>query len=221
MSIPKDWIAVDRYFESKFVASDAVLDGILQRSNAAGLPPHSVSPCQAQFLAIICKIIGAKRVLEIGTLGGYSTVWMARALPADGTIVTIESNESHACVARQSFVAAGLDEKIDLINCDAKLALTGMIDEGQGPFDLVFIDADKPSNPAYLELSLQLVHPGSVIIGDNVVRDGVVADLASEDPNVLGVQKYCDALGARGLLSTGLQTVGVKGYDGFSISIVP
>jgi len=221
MSIPKEWTEVDKYFESKFISGDAVLDGILQRSSAAGLPPHSVSPCQAQFLAIICKLIGAKRVLEIGTLGGYSTVWMARALPTDGTIVTIESSESHARVARQNFVDAGLDDKIELINAEAKLALAGMIDGGQDPFDLIFIDADKPSNPEYLELSLQMVRSGSVIIGDNVVRDGAVADLASEDPKVLGVRRYCADLAERGLLTSGLQTVGVKGYDGFSISVVP
>lgn len=221
MRIPREWSEVDKYFESKFIAKDTVLDDILQRSSAAGLPPQSVSPCQAQFLAIICKIAGARRVLEIGTLGGYSTVWMARTLPPDGTIVTVESNAVHANVARQSFAASGLGDKIKLIHEDAKVALAKMINEAQEPFDLVFIDADKQSNPAYLDLSLQLVRSGSVIIGDNVVRDGVVADQTSEDTKVIGVQKYCDGLMIRGLLTTCLQTVGIKGYDGFSISIVP
>jgi predicted O-methyltransferase YrrM len=221
MNIPREWAEVDEYFESKFIAKDAVLDDILQRSSAAGLPPHSVSPCQAQFLAIITKITGTRRILEIGTLGGYSTVWMARALPDDGIIVTIESNETHANVAQQSFVASGLGDRISLIHDGAKVALAKMINEGQEPFDLVFIDADKPSNPEYLDLSLQLAHSGSVIIGDNVVREGAVANPDSDDAKVVGIQKYCEDLTARGLLTTVLQTVGLKGYDGFSITVVP
>lgn len=221
MSISNVWTEVDKYFEVKFLGKDTILDDILQRSRAAGLPPHSVSPCQAQFLAIIARIAGAKRILEIGTLGGYSTTWLARALPIDGTIVTIESNAVHANVARQSFAAAGLEGKIRLIHNDAKVALAKLIDEGQEPFDLVFIDADKPSNPTYLELTLQLVHSGTVIIGDNVVREGAVSDARSDDAKVIGVRKYCDDLATRGLMSTGLQTVGSKGYDGFTISIVP
>ncbi len=215
------WKEVDEFFEKTLLEEDAVLEEILRRSKDAGLPPHNVSPCQAQLLSLLVRITGARRVLEVGTLGGYSTIWMARALPENGVIVTIESSKVHAKVARQNFVTARIENRIRLLESDAKVALKGLAKDRVAPFDLVFIDADKPSNPQYLALALKLARSGSVIISDNVVRDGEVANYGSEDPNVIGIRQYCIDLKSLSLPSTGIQTVGTKGYDGFSISIVP
>ena len=214
------WTDVDRFFEETLLAEDPRLEKVLTNSDAAGLPAHNVSPCQGQLLQILTMMARARRVLEIGTLGGYSTIWLARALPAGGIVMTIEAVAHHAATARANWKLADVQDRIQLLEGDAREMLARLIAQKTEPFDLIFIDADKPSNPAYLELALQLARPGTVIIGDNVVREGMVAAQQSTDPKVIGVQTYCRALGPAGLLSTGIQTVGRKGYDGFAISIV-
>lgn len=214
------WTQVDRFFEQSFLDEDPVLDEVVRRSTEAGLPAHNVSPCQGRLLQIVARMIKARRILEIGALGGYSAIWLARSIPEDGRVVTIEYDERHARVAEDNLKRAGVLDRVTLLQGDAKTVLRERIGSGEEPFDLIFIDADKPGNPIYLELSLQLAHPGTVIIGDNVVREGDVAREDSTDAKVLGVREYCHQLKARGLLSTAVQTVGVKGYDGFSISIV-
>ena len=212
---------VDAYFEDRLVGQDRSLSDALARSEAAGLVPHAVSPTQGAFLHILALAIGAKRILEIGTLGGYSTIWLARAVGQDGQVVTLEVDEGAANVARENLEAAGLASVTDLRLGPARDTLDRMIADGEAPFDLVFIDADKPSNPDYLERALKLSRPGTVIIGDNVVREGAVADASSTDPKVQGVRAYLDMLGeAPNLTSSAVQTVGSKGYDGFAISIV-
>lgn len=214
------WTAVDRFFETSVLEEDPILNQVLSRCDRAGLPPHNVSPCQGRLLQILSLMSGARRILEIGTLGGYSTIWLARSIPADGRVVTIEAVEPHAVIAAGNLELAGVLDRVSLITGDAKKELQHLIDEGVKPFDLIFIDADKPGNPQYLELSLRLSSKGTVIIGDNVVREGAVADPESTDHKVRGVREYCMQLKTPGLLSTAIQTVGVKGYDGFAISIV-
>jgi predicted O-methyltransferase YrrM len=215
------WTKVDRYFEDHFVQNDPILSEVLKNSEENGLPSHNVSPCQGMFLYLLARIRSAERILEIGTLGGYSTIWLARALNDKGVVVTIEANEKHVSVASKNFEVAGLQEKIVLLNREAKLALQELIDKSTDPFDLIFIDADKRNNPTYLDLSLKLSKVGTIIIGDNVVRGGEVANEQSRDSKVIGVRQFCDALAKNiALTSTGIQTVGCKGYDGFTITIV-
>ncbi len=213
------WSDVDSYFGGKFVPADSVLDAALAASARAGLPPHEVSPLQGKFLALMVRISGARRVLEIGALGGYSTIWFARALGPDGVVVTLEANPLHAQVARSNLRAAGVLDKVDL-RVGAALDLLPDL-EGGAPFDLIFIDADKPNNPGYLQWALRLARAGTVIIGDNVVREGKVADAGSLDPNVRGVRRFTEMMAAEPrLAATALQTVGVKGYDGFALAVV-
>lgn len=215
------WSKVDSYFSALLAPNDELLKQVLQNCEDAGLPDIQVTPCQARFLQLIAKIQGARRILEIGTLGGYSTIWLARALDEDGIVVTIEFDEKHASVALKNFRLSGLAERIQLINNDAQEALKEMISEGAEPFDLIFIDADKENNPHYLRLSLKLARPGTVIICDNVVRDGEITDESSDDPQVLGTREFFTELAKRPTLaSTAIQTVGDKGYDGFSITVV-
>lgn len=214
------WTNVDHFFEQELLDADPILDEVLARCAQAGLPPHNVSPCQGQFLRLITMLSGARRVLEIGTLGGYSTIWFARALPRNGRVVTIEYAAAHAAVAKANFRLAGVADRVQLLQGDAQVELRRLIDQKTEPFDLVFIDADKPSNPAYLDLCLRLSRPGTAVIADNVVREGAVANAAAADAKVAGVRAYCRQLKSRGLISTGLQTVGMKGYDGFALSIV-
>jgi len=216
----KLWADVDRFFEDTMLPKDPILNAVLKNSNEAGLPAHNVSPCQGQLLQILTKMAQASRVLEIGTLGGYSTIWLARSLPESGTVVTIEVVKHHATVARGNLKLAGVLDRVQLLEGDAKAVLTKLIEHKTDPFDLVFIDADKPSNPVYLDLALQLARSGTIIISDNVVRKGEVVDIETTDPKVKGVQMYCKKLQSTELLSTGIQTVGIKGYDGFAISIV-
>ena len=215
------WSAVDAFFADRLAPPDPALDAVLAANAAAGLPPHDVSPLQGRFLELLARMIGARRVLEIGTLGGYSTIWLARALPADGRIVTLEADPHHAAVARANFARAGLAERIELHEGPALESLAALARARADSFDLVFIDADKPSNPAYLAHALALTRPGSVIVGDNVVRDGAVVDPGSADPRVEGVRRFTDLIAAEPrLLATALQTVGAKGWDGFALALV-
>ncbi len=215
------WTAVDRYIGGLLVAPDAALDAALAASEAAGLPPINVAPNQGKLLYLIARLIRARAVLEVGTLGGYSTLWLAKALPADGRIVTLEYDPKHADVARENFRRAGFAATIDLRVGRALDTLPQIAAETREPFDLVFIDADKVSTAEYFAWALKLTRPGSVIIVDNVVRKGAVADPASTDASVQGVQRFLKALAAeRRVDATALQTVGVKGYDGFALALV-
>ncbi|MFZ6648798.1 O-methyltransferase [Undibacterium sp. TJN25] len=215
------WTDVDAYFCERLVQTDSALEQALRDSDTAGLPPHNVAPNQGKFLHLLVQMQGAKTILEFGTLGGYSTIWLARALPEGGRVVTLEANAAHAEVARRNIERAGLAHRVDIRIGKAADTLPQLELEGIAPFDFVFIDADKPSNPLYLEWSLRLARPGTVIIGDNVVRNGAVSDAASTDSNVIGVRSFFDLMAGHPRLSaTALQTVGSKGYDGFSMAIV-
>ncbi|MEP7292960.1 MAG: O-methyltransferase, partial [Chloroflexota bacterium] len=182
------WSAVDNYFNGLLVPPDVALDAALQAQQDAGLPQINVAPNQGKLLYLIARIHGAKSILEVGTLGGYSTIWLARALPAGGRLITLEIDPKHAEVARANVARAGLAETVDVRLGSAHDTLPKLFDEGAGPFDLVFIDADKPSSPVYLEWALKMTKPGSVIIIDNVVRNGGVSATNSSDANVLGVR---------------------------------
>ena len=217
----KQWNEVDDYFSRSLVQQDAALEAALADSAAAGLPAINVAPNQGKFLHLLARIHGARRILEIGTLGGYSAIWLARALPADGRLVTLEYDPRHAAVAAANLARAGVAGKVDIRQGAARDTLAQLIAEGAAPFDLIFIDADKPNNPHYLELALRLSRPGTVIVGDNVARQGEVANASSADPAVQGTRRFIELLGANPRLSaTALQTVGVKGYDGFALAIV-
>jgi predicted O-methyltransferase YrrM len=215
------WSAVDAYIQNKLVPDDPILAAALNRNAASGLPQHDVSPPQGKFLYLMARMIGARRILEIGTLGGYSTIWLARAVPEGGRVVTLEFDCHHADTAKTNIEHAGLSHLVDLRIGAALETLPRLEAEGLGPFDLVFIDADKPNNPHYLTWALRLSRPGTVIIGDNVVRDGAVVDANSSDDRVQGVRAFFDMLAAEPRLSaTALQTVGSKGWDGFTIAVV-
>ncbi|MFG1433083.1 O-methyltransferase [Xanthobacter sp. V2C-8] len=212
------WSAVDDYLTSRVLRPDPVLDATLEASAAAGLPAIAVSAAQGQLLHLFALMVGARRILEIGTLGGYSSIFLARALPADGRLVTLEAVPRHAEVAAANFERAGLSLLIDLRVGPALETLPKLEAEGAGPFDLVFIDADKPSNTEYLRWSLRLTRPGSIIVCDNVVRNGAVVEADSSDASVQGVRRFLDALAEeKGLTATAIQTVGAKGYDGFAL----
>ncbi|SNS73111.1 Predicted O-methyltransferase YrrM [Granulicella rosea] len=215
------WTAVDDYFTDCLIAADPPLDAVLKANTKAGLPAHDVSPTQGKLLHLLVRLKGAKRILEIGTLGAYSTIWLARALPEDGRIVTLEADPKHAQVAAANIERSGLGSRIELRVGLALESLADLHAENSGPFDFIFIDADKPNNPAYLEWALRLSRPGSVIIGDNVVRDGAVVDPDDPDPRVQGVRRFLEMMKADPRLdATALQTVGSKGYDGFTLAIV-
>ncbi len=215
------WSNVDAYIVERLVPSDAALDAALEANKAAGLPPIDVSPAQGKFLRLVARMVGARRVLEIGALGGYSTIWLARALPADGLVVTLEAAPEHAQVARRNIERAGLAGKVDLRVGPALETLPKLESEKQAPFDLIFIDADKRSNPEYLAWALRLARSGAAIVVDNVVRDGAIVDPARGDPDIVGIRRFYDMLAKEPRLdATALQTVGVKGWDGFAIAIV-
>jgi predicted O-methyltransferase YrrM len=215
------WTAVDHYIDGVLVPADTTLDAAMEASNAAGLPPINVTPSQGKLLHILARIQGARRILEIGTLGGYSTIWLARALPEGGRVVTIEASPKHAEVARKNISRAGLDHLVDLRLGLALDVLPRLISEGGGAFDLRFIDADKQNIPEYFEFTLRLSRRGSVIIVDNVVRDGRVIDTKSRDPDIMGIRHFNEMLAAEPRVSaTAIQTVGAKGYDGFAIVLV-
>ena len=212
---------VDAYLSGLFVGDDAVLERALERSAAAGLPPIAVSPVQGKLLHLLARVRGARRILEVGTLGGYSTIWLARALPHDGALITLEIDPEHAAVARENLAAAGLGELVTVEVAPALQTLDRLVDSGAQPFDLIFIDADKPNNPNYLRRALDLSRPGTLIVLDNVVRGGAVADSRSRDPNVIGTRKALEMMASDPRLqATALQTVGQKGYDGFALALV-
>lgn len=217
----EQWTRVDEYFSRQLDQPDQVLEATLASSAKAGLPPIAVAPNQGKFLHLLARIRGARRILEIGTLGGYSTIWLARALPQDGTLLSLELNEAHARLARENIERAGLSQVASVIVGKADQSLQKLIDTAAEPFDFIFIDADKEGNPKYLQLSLKLARPGTVIVADNVVRQGRVAQTGNRDPDVAGVRDYMALLAnAPQLPTTVIQTVGSKGWDGFSMTVV-
>jgi predicted O-methyltransferase YrrM len=217
----EQWSGVDRYFCDLLAPRDAALEAALAASAAAGLPPINVAPNQGKLLQLLARAQGARTILEIGTLGGYSTIWLARALPAGGRLVTLEADPKHAEVARANLARAGLAEIVEVRVGRAGETLPQLVAEKRGPFDLIFIDADKASYPEYFAWSLRLAHVGTLIIADNVVRNGAVADPHSTDPNVQGVRRFSALLAAEPRVSaTAVQTVGSKGYDGFAVALV-
>jgi predicted O-methyltransferase YrrM len=217
----EQWTAVDRYFADLLVPPDAALEAALQASVAAGLPPINVSPNQGKLLQLLARIQNVRTILEIGTLGGYSTIWLARALPPGGRLVTLEADPKHAEVARANLARAGLAGVVELRLGHALDTLPQLVKEGRGPFDLIFIDADKPGYADYLAWALKLSRVGSLIIADNVVRRGAVVDAVSADAMVQGVRRFNAMLAAEPRVSaTAIQTVSSKGYDGFAIAVV-
>jgi predicted O-methyltransferase YrrM len=216
----KLWTAVDQYTTDLLLPADAALDAALAASEAAGLPSISVSPSQGKLLMLLAQLAGARQILEVGTLGGYSSIWLARALAPGGRLITLEADPKHAEVARGNIARAGLAEMVEVRLGDARASIQQLAAEG-GKFDLIFIDADKQSIPHYLEWSLKLSHRGSLIIVDNVIRDGALIDAGSDDPNVLGARRMHEMLAGEPRVSaTTIQTVGSKGYDGFTLALV-
>ncbi len=212
---------MDSYINGLLLPADPVLEAALQAGITAGLPAISVSPSQGRLLQLLAQIRQAQSILEIGTLAGYSTIWLARALRAGGRLITLELDPQHAEVARANFARAGLSDIIELRLGPALATLPQLVAEGCGPFDLIFIDADKQGYPDYFSWALKLSRPGSVIIADNVVRNGAVMDATSNDPLVRGVRRFNELLAAEPRVSaTIIQTVGSKGYDGFAIMLV-
>ncbi|MFD1886312.1 O-methyltransferase [Paenibacillus wenxiniae] len=218
----QQWYEVDQYVNERLHLNHGLFEQILQRNRKANLPPIDVSPAQGALLQQLIMMSGTRRVLEIGTLGGYSTIWMAQALPQDGQIVTLELEENHAAVARINFEQAGVYERIEQRTGEALVQLQQLADDQVEPFDFIFIDADKPNNPAYLKWALHFSHPGTIIFADNVVREGEIIDPHSTDPRIHGVRTFYDVIHAEPRLRhvTTIQTVGEKGYDGFLMGIV-
>ena len=217
----EQWTAVDAYIAALFAPPDAALDEAQADSAVAGLPSIAVSPAQGKLLTILARAVGARRVLEIGTLGGYSTIWLARALPPDGQLVTLELDARHADLARANVARAGLAERVTVRVGPAAGSLRRLAEEGAEPFDFVFIDADKAGYVAYLEGALRLSRPGTLLVADNVVRQGRVLDAASDHANVQGVRLFNERLAADPrLTAVVVQTVGAKGYDGLAIALV-
>lgn len=212
------WTAVDSYLVEKLVPADPSLDSALRANADAGLPAIDVTPNQGKLLHLLARMQGAGRILEIGTLGGYSTIWLARALPSDGLLITLEANAKHAAVAASNLERAGLSSRVDLRIAPALASLPRLEREGQAPFDFIFIDADKPNNPAYLDWAVRLSRPGTAIVCDNVVRDGAILDPHDPDDRVQGSRRFFEMLADDDRLdATAVQTVGSKGYDGFNI----
>jgi predicted O-methyltransferase YrrM len=214
------WTKMDHWFDDRLVGADVALQAAVEATRAAGIPEIQVSPTQGKFLMVLAAALGARSVLEVGTLAGYSTIWLARGVVSGGRVVTLELKEKNAEVARSNLQRAGLADRSQVRVGAASDSLRQLIAE-RADFDLVFIDADKKGYPDYLTAALQLTHPGSVIVADNVVRDGRVLDETSGDADLRGIRRYIEMLAAEPrLLSTALQTVGEKGYDGFAISRV-
>jgi predicted O-methyltransferase YrrM len=219
------WNDVDAYIEEQLIDEDDALQEATRAAAEAGLPPIALTPAHGKFLHLLARIHRARSILEVGTLGGYSTIWLARALPADGHLVTLELNPAYAAVAAANIERAGLSSLIKIEVGPARDSLRALIDQDAPPFDLVFIDADKQSTPEYFELALALTRPGSVIVTDNVVRDGELANADTEDERALGMRRFhellaADRRGAGRVSATTVQTVGAKGYDGFTLALV-
>lgn len=221
------WTAVDEYIGERLLAEDAALDRALAASEAAGLPPIAITPNQGKLLELLARIHRARSILELGTLGGYSTIWLARALPPDGRLVTLERDPRYAEVAAANIANAGFEDVVEVRVGPALETLPELHAEGMGPFDLIFIDADKKNYPGYLEWSLKLSRPGTVIVGDNVVRSGAIVDPHADDPDfgddgtAAGVRRFYDLVAAEPRLdATAIQTVGAKGHDGFALALV-
>jgi predicted O-methyltransferase YrrM len=215
------WSAVDDYFADLLVPPDAALDAALEASDAAGLPTIAVAPNIGKLLHMLARSKGARRILEIGTLGGYSTIWLARALPTDGRLITLDFDLRHTEIARANIARAGLAHLVEQRGGPAAESLAQLVEAGEEPFDFIFIDADKESYADYLEWSLKLSRVGTMIVADNVVRAGKVRDAASSDPLVQGVRRFLDRLaGEPRVTATAIQTVGIKGHDGLAIALV-
>jgi len=215
------WKKVDAFFTDALIPADSALDAALAANRKAELPAIDVTPLQGKFLELMIRATGARRVLEIGTLGGYSTIWMARAVGVEGKVITLELVKRHAEIAQRNLDNAGLADRVELRVGPASEWLAALVAEGSGPFDFIFIDADKAGYPDYIQWSLKLSRPGTVIVADNVVRDGKVIDPDNPDPNIQGVRRFTELVAKEPRLSTTvLQTVGAKGYDGFAIAVV-
>jgi predicted O-methyltransferase YrrM len=215
------WTEVDSYLTETLIPTDPILEATMAANAAAGLPSIDVSPTQGKWLHLLAKIKGVTRILEIGTLGGYSTIWLARALPSDGKLITMEFEPKHAAVAQQNIARAGLSHLVEIRIGAAADSLAQLHAEGAEPFDLIFIDADKPNNPTYLEWALKFSRVGTLIVVDNVIRDGKIADPNDPDPAITGTRTMFEMLSTNLRVSaTALQTVGSKGYDGFAIALV-
>ena len=217
----KIWEQVDRYLDDLLAPADEALTVALQSNTQASLPAIDVPAQLGKFLGFLIQVSRARRVLEIGTLGGYSTIWMARAIPADGIVVTLEIDPRHAEVARANLAFAGVLDRVDVRVGSAADSLRAMRKASEEPFDLIFIDADKKSLPEYLDLSMKVAHPGTIIVADNVVRDGKVIDADTRDPDVQGVRRFLELVAVHPRLSAmAFQTVGARGYDGFAVARV-
>jgi len=215
------WAAVDRYFSEQLSLSDPVLDAAMAANRAAELPAIDVAPNQGKLLQLLAQLVASRRILEIGTLGGYSTIWLARALPAGGRLITLEFNPKHAEIARANIARAGLAELVEIRIGAALDTLPKLQNESSEPFDLIFIDADKPNNSEYVRWAIKLSRPGTLVIIDNVVRDGAVIDATSSDKDVQGARHLFELLANEPRLNaTAMQTVGTKGYDGIAFAIV-
>jgi len=215
------WEAVDKYFDEVLIPRDSALDDALAAASAENLPAIQVSSVQGKLLHLLARIMGARNILEIGTLGGYSTIWMARALPEGGRIITLEADPKHAEVAQKNFTRAGVENKIELRLGKALDTLPKVAADGRAPFDMFFIDANKSNMPEYFEWSLKLARKGSVIIADNVVREGAVLDARSKDADIQGIRRFLEMVGKEKRVSgTALQTVSTKSYDGFALVLV-
>ena len=217
----EQWVAVESHIVDALLGHDAALEHALQTSEAAELPPIAVSPNQGKLLHLLARLVGARAILELGTLGAYSTIWLARALPPEGRLITVEANPAYAEVAAANIAAASVGDVVELRVGDALEELADLQAQRAGPFDLLFIDADKQRIPEYFEAALALSHPGSLIVVDNVVRRAAIIDEDSEDPGVLGIRRFYELVAAEPRVSaTAIQTVGSKGYDGFAIALV-
>jgi predicted O-methyltransferase YrrM len=219
---PEDtWVAVENYLDGLLIPADPVLDEVVKASADAGLPDIAVTPSQGKMLQLLARMVGARKILEIGTLGGYSTIWLARALSKDGMVMTLEADRKHFEVAQENIQRAGLEKRVQRRLGRALHVMPKIEAEGVGPFDLVFIDADKENTAEYFAWAVRLSRPGSAIVVDNVIRDGEVVDEETKDPRVLGIRRFNEALARDSRVSaTTIQTVGSKGYDGFTLAVV-